>query len=107
MIGLASVFGRLAIGVVADRFGRLSSYRACFAVFAASFLIWLGATEYILLVVFAVVLGVGYGCRVALNPAVLAEIFGVDRLGRLVGLMHTSAGIGTSLAPSRPDLSST
>jgi MFS family permease len=99
VIGLASVLGRLAIGVIADRFGRLSSYRACFAVFAASFLIWLGATEYSLLVIFAVVLGVGYGGCIAPNLAVLAEIFGVDRLGRLVGLIYTSVGVGTLVGP--------
>lgn len=99
LIGLASVLGRLAIGAIADRFGLVRSYRVCFAVVAASFLIWLVATEYRLLVVFAVVLGIGYGGCIALNPAVLAQMFGVDRLGGLVGLMYTSAGIGTLIGP--------
>ena len=99
LIGLASVLGRLAIGAIADRFGLVRSYRVCFAVVAASFLIWLVATEYRLLVVFAMVLGIGYGGCIALNPAVLAQMFGVDRLGGLVGLMYTSAGIGTLIGP--------
>ena len=99
LIGLASVLGRLAIGAIADRFGLVRSYRVCFAVVAASFLIWLVATEYRLLVVFAIVLGIGYGGCTALNPAVLAQMFGVDRLGGLVGLMYTSAGIGTLIGP--------
>ena len=79
--------------------GLVRSYRVCFAVVAASFLIWLVATEYRLLVVFAIVLGIGYGGCIALNPAVLAQMFGVDRLGGLVGLMYTSAGIGTLIGP--------
>jgi MFS family permease len=45
------------------------------------------------------VLGIGYGGCIALNPAVLAQMFGVDRLGGLVGLMYTSAGIGTLIGP--------
>jgi MFS family permease len=99
VIGLASVIGRLGSGAIADRFGLVRSYRVCFAVVAASFLIWVAAAEYRLLLVFAIVLGVGYGGCIALSPAVLAEVFGVDRLGRLVGLMYTSAGVGTLIGP--------
>ena len=47
---------------------------------------------------FAIVLGVGYGGYVALAPAVVAERFGVERLGALLGVLYTSAGIGTAAA---------
>ncbi len=99
VIGLASVVGRLAIGVVADRLGSVRSYQACFAVMAASFPIWLWATTYGWLVVFAVVLGLGYGGFIALNPAVIADLFGVEGLGRLVGLAYTAAAIGSLAGP--------
>jgi MFS family permease len=99
LIGFASVVGRLAIGFVADRLGRVRSYQACFAVMAGSFLLWFGATEYSLLVIFAIVLGVGYGASIALNPAVIVEMFGVQGLGRLVGLIYTSAAIGSLAGP--------
>jgi MFS family permease len=69
-----------------------------FAVLAASFLIWLAAElvagPFELLVVFAAVLGVGYGGWIALQPAVLAELFGVRGLGGVVGLSYTSSGFG-------------
>ncbi len=99
IIGLASVVGRLAIGVAADRLGRVRTYQTCFAVMAGSFLLWLGATGYGFLVVFAIVLGVGYGGSIALNPAVIVEMFGLQGLGRLVGLIYTSAAVGTLVGP--------
>lgn len=94
IIGIASVAGRLAIGALADRIGRIRTFQACFAVLAASFVIWLVAGSFPALVAFAVVLGVGYGGWIALQPAVIAELFGVRGLGGLVGLMYTSGGIG-------------
>jgi MFS family permease len=99
VIGLASVVGRLTIGVLADRLGSVRSYQACFAVMAVSFFIWLAAPAYVGLVVFAVVLGLGYGGFIALNPAVIAELFGVRGLGRLVGLVYTSAAFGSLAGP--------
>jgi MFS family permease len=98
IIGVSSVVGRLAIGALADRARRLRTFRMSFAVLAASFLIWLAAElvagPFELLVVFAAVLGVGYGGWIALQPAVLAELFGVRGLGGVVGLSYTSSGFG-------------
>ena len=50
-----------------------------------------------LLVERATVVGVGYGGYVALAPAVVAERFGVERLGALLGILYTSAGVGTAV----------
>jgi MFS family permease len=99
VIGVASVAGRLLIGLLADRFGRVRSYQACFAVMAVSYALWLVASSYPLLVLFAIVLGVGYGGFIALNPAVVAELFGTQGLGGLVGLLYTSAAVGSLLGP--------
>jgi MFS family permease len=99
LIGIASVAGRLGLGPVADRFGRIRVYRLCFVAMAASFTIWLLATEYPWLVAFALLFGVGYGGFIALNPAVVAEAFGVVGLGAIVGVLYTSAGIGSLVGP--------
>jgi MFS family permease len=53
---------------------------------AGSFLLWLGAPGYPRLVVFAVLLGVGYGGFVALGAALVASLFGVRGLGGLLGV---------------------
>ena len=101
MIGVASVVGRIALGAIADRFGRVRTFRASFAVLAAGFVLWLGhilvGGPFAVLVAFAVVLGVGYGGWIALQPAVIADAFGVSGLGWLVGLVYTAAGIGALL----------
>ncbi len=51
------------------------------------------------MVAFAVVLGVGYGGFVALTPAVVAVRFGVERLGSLLGVLYTGAGLGSAIGP--------
>jgi MFS family permease len=99
VIGIASVVGRLVLGAVADRLGRVGVFQACFAVVAGSYGIWLLAGSYPALVAFAVVLGVGYGGFIALSPAVVAQLFGVQGLGGLIGILYTSAGLGALLGP--------
>jgi MFS family permease len=99
VIGAASVVGRLALGAVAARTGPLRTYQACYVLMAASFALWLGAPGYPRLVAFAVLLGVGYGGFVALSPPLVAELFGVRGLGGLLGVLYTSAGLGSALGP--------
>jgi MFS family permease len=99
VIGVASVVGRLAIGALADRVGRVRTFQASFAVLAASFLIWLVGGSWPWLSAFAVVLGTGYGGWIALQPTVLAQLFGTRGLGGLVGLVYTAAGVGALVGP--------
>jgi MFS family permease len=99
VIGVASVVGRLAIGALADRVGRVRMFQACFAILATSFVIWLVGASWPWLLAFAVVLGTGYGGWIALQPTVLAELFGVRGLGGLVGLVYTGGGIGALVGP--------
>ncbi|MHA6621032.1 MFS transporter [Pseudonocardia sp. DLS-67] len=101
IIGVASVVGRIALGAIADRIGRVRTFRASFAVLAAAFALWLGhiafGGPFAVLVAFALVLGVGYGGWVALSPPVIADAFGLHGLGWLVGVVYTAAGIGALL----------
>lgn len=99
VIGAASIAGRLALGALAGRVGVLRSYQACFLMMAGSFALWLGEPSYARLVAFAVVLGVGYGGFVALAPALVAEVFGVQGLGALLGVLYTSAAVGSAVGP--------
>ena len=99
VIGAASIVGRLALGAAAARTGVLRTYQACFALMAGSFLLWLGAPGYPRLVAFAILLGVGYGGFVALGPALVAALFGVRGLGGLLGVLYTSAAVGSAIGP--------
>ena len=97
VIGAASTAGRLVLGVVAARTGALRAFQWCFLTMGASFALWGLDGGYGVLVTFAVVLGVGYGGFVAIGPAVVAERFGTTRLGGLLGVLYTSAGIGSAV----------
>jgi MFS family permease len=97
LIGAASIVGRLALGPVAGRVGLLPAFQGCFVAMAASFALWLIGGGYGVLVLFAVVLGVGYGGFVALGPAVMAERFGTASLGGVLGVLYTAAGLGSAL----------
>ena len=99
VIGAASVVGRLALGALAARAGVLRTYQGCFVLMAASFALWLAAPPYAGLVLFAVLLGVGYGGFVALGPPLVAEAFGVQGLGALLGVLYTSAALGSAVGP--------
>lgn len=99
VIGAASILGRLALGAAAARTGVLRTYQGCFALMAGSFLLWLGEPGYPRLVVFAALLGIGYGGFVALGPALVAELFGLRGLGGLLGILYTSAAVGSAIGP--------
>ena len=99
-IGTASVVGRLALGALAMPLGLLRVFCGCFLAIALSFALWwVAGGSYAILLAFAVVLGVGYGGYVALAPAVVAARFGVERLGALLGVLYTSAAIGSAVGP--------
>lgn len=100
LIGGSSVVGRLALGALADRLGAVRLLLASFVVLAMSHLIWLTAGgSYLLLVTYALTLGIGYGGFIALGPAVIAEIFGLEGLGGTIGMLYTAAGVGTLTGP--------
>ena len=99
-IGAASIAGRLALGAIAGVAGLLRAYQGCFVAMAASFCLWWAAgSSYAVLLAFAILLGLGYGGFVALSPAVVAARFGVERLGSVLGLLYTSAGMGSAVGP--------
>jgi MFS family permease len=81
---------------VAARTGPLRAFRGCFLAMGGSFGLWWIDGGYGVLLVFAVVLGVGYGGFVAIGPAVVAERFGTTGLGGLLGVLYTSVGIGSA-----------
>jgi MFS family permease len=100
VIGGASVAGRLGLGSLADRAGVIRLYQGSFLVLGLSYLLWLVAgASYNWLVMFALVMGAGYGGFVALSPAVLAHLFGTRRLGSVMGALYTSGGFGALVGP--------
>jgi MFS family permease len=101
IIGGASIAGRLGFGALGDRISRVHLYQSTFIIVASSFLIWLfSSNSFVLLMVYAVMLGSGYGGFIVLSPAVTVEIFGLTGLGTILGATYTAAGIGGLLGPT-------
>ncbi|MFT4866317.1 MAG: MFS family permease, partial [Ilumatobacter sp.] len=95
VLGGSSVVSRVGFGSLVRRFGSFRLYRACLAILGGSFLIWFVAgSSYAMLVLFVLVLGIGYGGFVALSPIVISDRLGVAGLGSILGLLYTSPGIG-------------
>ena len=99
IVGATSILGRVVLGAVADGAGPLRGYRVSFFLIGASFALWWFGDGFWFLAAFAAVLGIGYGGFVALSPVVLATLFGVDRLGGLLGVLLTANGVGSALGP--------
>jgi len=100
VIGGASIVGRLGLGGLASRLGSLRVMQASFVVMAASFVLWLVAgSSFAVLIVFAIVMGVGYGGFIALAPAVIATLYGTRDLGAILGALYTAAAIGGLIGP--------
>ncbi len=81
IVGGASVLGRVGVGYALSRGGVLLIYKISILAMAASYWMWLLLPTFGWLLVFASLLGVAYGVRIALVAPVLIELFGTSRLG--------------------------
>jgi MFS family permease len=99
LVGGASIVGRMGLGAVADRMGILWLYKLCTLVLGLSYAVWIATGSYGWLVVFALTMGAAYGGVVALAPAVVAELFGVQGLGAILGSLYTSSAISALVGP--------
>ncbi len=99
-IGVGSTVGRFLLGGLADRLGRELTLAATFATMAIALVIWLVSTTFWPLALFGFIFGSAYGGWVALLPAVVMDYFGGRNVSGIIGILYTSAGIGTLIGPS-------
>lgn len=101
LVGGSSVAARLLFGSIAHRMGDLHQYRIGYLLMLAGLATWLVAGgSYGLLVVSAVLHGLGWAAWVTSTPLVLAEWFGVRNLGGILGTFYTGLGAGALLGPA-------
>ena len=95
LIGASSILGRVGLTPLVVRLGSVRVVQISLLVVPAAFTLWLlaGGT-YLLLIIFAVVLGVAYGAFVGISSEVCAFLFGVVGLGGVIGMLYLGAGIG-------------
>jgi MFS family permease len=100
LLGGMSVLGRVGIGPLSARIGTIPLFKWAVLTMAASFLLWLLLPGYGSLVAFAIVLGLAYGIRISLVPAVLIEFFGLQNQGLILGVFFTASGVASVLGPA-------
>lgn len=100
LLGGMSVLGRVGIGALSARMGTVALFKLAVLAMAASFLLWLLLPGYGWLVTFSIVLGLAYGIRISLVPAVLIEFFGLQNLGLILGVFFTASGLAAVLGPA-------
>jgi MFS family permease len=99
LLGGMGLIGRLGTGALGNRIGMAGFYKGSVLLMGVSYVLWLMMSSYGGLVVFVVVLGLGYGARIALIPGVLIEFFGLNNLGVMLGIFFTGSAIASGLGP--------
>jgi MFS family permease len=94
-----SIVGRLLMGWLADRFSKKHVMLLTYLLVAAGIpFLFLGHTK-ATLYTSAATFGVGLGGDYMIIPLMTAEIFGMQVLGRLLGVILTAGGIAEAVAP--------
>lgn len=94
-----SIAGRLLMGWLADRFSKKYVMLLTYLLVAAGIpLLFLGKTR-LILYASAAIFGIGLGGDYMIIPLMTAEIFGIEILGRLLGVILTAGSIAEAAAP--------
>jgi MFS family permease len=99
LIGVGSLVGRFAIGLLADRLGRAQTLVLMQLSMGASYVLWGAAGGQVLLVIFALWFGLSYGAIVSLLPAICMDYFGGKSVASVVGALYSGAAVGNLLGP--------
>jgi MFS family permease len=94
-----SIVGRLLMGWLADRFPKKYIMLLIYTLVAAAIPFLFFAQIPAAVYVFAIVFGIGLGGDYMIIPLMTAEIFGVQVLGRLMGVILTADGVAEAVSP--------
>jgi sugar phosphate permease len=95
----SSMAGRLLMGWLADRLPKKYVMLLIYLLVATAIPFLFVTSSPGLLYAFAILFGVGLGGDYMIIPLMTAEIFGVQLLGRLLGVILTADGIAEAVAP--------
>jgi sugar phosphate permease len=95
----SSMVGRLLMGWLADRFPKKYVMLLIYLLVAGAIPFLFGSRSPGMLYAFALLFGIGLGGDYMIVPLLAAEIFDLQLLGRLLGVILTAGGIAEALAP--------
>jgi len=94
-----SIIGRLLMGWLADRWSRKHVMLLIYLIVALSIPLLFLADSWAMLHVFALLFGIGLGGDYMIIPLMAADLFGVQRLGRVMGFVLTADGVAEAVSP--------
>ena len=94
-----SIAGRLLMGWLADRFSKKYVMVLIYLLVAAAIPLLFAGRSSSAIYIFAAVFGVGLGGDYMIVPLMTAEIFGVQLLGRLLGVILTAGSVAEAVSP--------
>ena len=94
-----SLIGRITMGVLADRWAKKRVMLLIYAIVAASIPLLFFASSQAALYVFALAFGIGLGGDYMIIPLMAAELFGLQALGRVMGIVLTADGVAEAVTP--------
>ena len=99
LVLLGSIGGRLLIGVLADMFPKKYVMLGIYALVAVTVPLLYAAPSLGTLRLAAIAFGVGLGGDYMIIPLMAAELYGLSRLGRVMGVVLTADGVAEALVP--------
>jgi MFS family permease len=94
-----SLGGRLAFGVMADRYSKALLTAIALACTAAGLALFSTVHETWQLIYVLPVFGIGFGAAVPLRAAMQAEYFGLKAFGTIQGMLFTASTVGAFFGP--------
>lgn len=99
VLGVGAIAGRLMMGALSDRRGRVASLRVALVVQAVACLAFLAAHGLPSLLIASVLYGFGYAAVSTLFPPLVTDFFGRAHAGSIVGALFAIAGSLGGLGP--------
>jgi MFS family permease len=94
-----SIIGRLLMGWLADRIPKKFVMMLIYSLVAGSIALLYFASSPGVIYLFAFTFGIGLGGEYMIIPLMAAELFGVNNMGRVMGMILTADGLSIALAP--------
>jgi sugar phosphate permease len=99
LVLVGSIAGRLLMGWLADRWARKRVMLLIYLIVASAIpLLWLAPSPATLRAA-AVLFGIGLGGDYMIIPLMAADLFGLKRMGRVMGIVLTADGVAEAVVP--------
>jgi len=100
LYGASSILGRLTIGFLSDKIGRISALIICFILLAVSISSLIFVQEFFTLYLLVAIFGYAFGGCIPQMPAIIGDFFGSKSVGAIYGVYEGIAfGIGGAIGP--------